>query len=196
MRIVRALRTRTLVIAALAGSLLAGGAAVVAGASDPLYSTDASAKPTGAVVNAAAAIPQPALEAAGCKTYTSHWEVRNHVVNIKTADIKIRITRCLDSSGALTPSSTTRIFATTTTAGDLLYGVTVTPETAPAITKGTDSQYVLQQDVEHKTCLGTKYGPWCDHNNITFTITMNNKNGLEWEVSAKDTSRDDDIVAV
>lgn len=193
MRIVRALRTRTLVIAALAGSLLAGGAAVAAG--DPLFSTDAAAKPSDAVVNAAAAIPQPAPEAAGCRTTTVRYEVRNHVVNIKTADIKIRITRCLDSSGKLTPSSTTRIFATTTTAGDLLYGVTVTPETAPAIIKATDSQYILQQDVEHKTCLGTKYGPWCDHNNITFTITMNNKKGLEWEVSSKDTSRDDDIVS-
>ncbi|MFD8380360.1 hypothetical protein ACFV2X_17720 [Streptomyces sp. NPDC059679] len=195
MRITRARRTRTrnLVVAALTGSLLAGGAAVAAG--DDLFTTDASAKPTDAVVNAAAAIPQPAPEAAGCKTTTVRYEVRNHVVNIKTADIKIRITRCLDSSGKLTPSSTTRIFATTTTAGDLLYGVTVTPETAPAIIKATDSQYVLQQDVEHKTCLGTKYGPWCDHNNITFTITMNNKKGLEWEVSSKDTSRDDDIVA-
>ncbi|ADI08571.1 hypothetical protein SBI_05451 [Streptomyces bingchenggensis BCW-1] len=193
MRITRAGRTRNLVVAALAGSLLAGGAAVVAG--DNLFTTDASAKPADTIANAAAEVPRSAAEAAGCKTYTSHWEVRNHIVNIKTADIKIRITRCLDSSGALTPSSTTRIFATTTTAGDLLYGVTATPETAPAIVKATDSQYVLQQDVEHKTCLGTKYGPWCDHNNITFTITMDNRKGLEWQVSAKDTSRDDDIVA-
>ncbi|KAK1180698.1 hypothetical protein B7755_022655 [Streptomyces sp. NBS 14/10] len=203
MRITRARRTRTrnLVVAALTGSLLAGGAAVAAG--DDLFTTDASAQPVDTIANAAAEVPGSAgpagpagsaTEAAGCRTYTSHWEVRNHMVNIKTADIKIRITRCLDSSGALTPSSTTRIFATTTTAGDLLYGVTVTPETAPAIIKATDSQYVLQQDVEHKTCLGTKYGPWCDHNNITFTITMTKKKGLEWEVSSKDTSRDDDIV--
>ncbi|MGW1227066.1 hypothetical protein [Streptomyces sp. NPDC002530] len=131
--------------------------------------------------------------AEGCRTSTSAWEVRNHMVKIKTADIRVRITRCVDASGALTSQTTSRIYATTTTAGDLLYGVTVTPETTPAVLKASGSRYVLQQDVEHKSCLGTKAGPLCGHNNITFTITVN-RTGTAWEVSAKDQSADDDIV--
>lgn len=52
MRITRAGRTRNLVVAALAGSLLADGAAVAAG--DDLFTTDASAQPADVVANAAA----------------------------------------------------------------------------------------------------------------------------------------------
>ena len=211
MRSTRTRNIRSLAVATVTAGLLAGG--ITAGTTGA-YTSD---KPVDTVANAAAEQPQKrsrtegrngmitaagagqaaaaprAAAAARCKTYTSHYEVRNHWVNIKTADLKLRITRCVDSSGALASSTTSRIFATTTTAGDLLYGVTVTPETAPAVIKATGSQYILQQDVEHKSCLA-KYGPWCFHNNITFTITVN-KTGIKWEVSSKDTSGDDDIVS-
>ncbi|MFD7865245.1 hypothetical protein [Streptomyces sp. NPDC059783] len=129
----------------------------------------------------------------GCRTSTSAWQVRNHMVRIKTADVRVRITRCVDASGALTSQTTSRIHATTTTAGDLLYGVTVTPESTPSVIKASGTRYVLKQDVEHKTCLGTKAGPFCSHNNITFTITVN-RTGTAWEVSAKSRSADDDVV--
>ncbi|MGW7363317.1 hypothetical protein ACWGI8_07795 [Streptomyces sp. NPDC054841] len=192
MRIARSRKTRSLAVAVAAAGLLVGG--ITAGTSGAATSE----RPTDTIVNTAAQQSKKQSKTRGrnaerCLTDTAHYEVRNHWVNIKTADLKIRITRCVNASGALTSGTTSRIFATTTTAGDLLYGVTVTPETTPAVIKATGSRYILQQDVEHKTCLGTKYGPWCYHNNITFTITVN-KTGTKWEVSSKDTSGDDDIV--
>ncbi|MES4907055.1 MULTISPECIES: hypothetical protein [unclassified Streptomyces] len=75
MRITRAGRTRNLVVAALAGSLLAGGAAVVAG--DDLFTTDASAKPTDIVANAAAAKSSKQSKKQGTSCWTGAREVRN-----------------------------------------------------------------------------------------------------------------------
>ncbi|MFF3755241.1 hypothetical protein ACFYYH_33170 [Streptomyces sp. NPDC002018] len=207
----RSTRARSLAVATVAAGLLAGG--ITAGTTGAFTSD----KPTDTIAEAAAARPQNqpktqgedavnaatgagqaptaprAAAAEGCKTDTSQYEIRNHWVNIKTANLKVRITRCVDSSGKLTPSTTTRIFATTTTAGDWLYGATVTPEPVPAIIKATDRQYILEQDIDSKTCLAVKNGPFCYHNNITFTITVN-KTGTKWEIRTKDTSLDDDIV--
>ncbi|MET9557845.1 hypothetical protein [Streptomyces sp. NPDC006645] len=211
----RSTRVRTLAVATVAAGLLAGG--ITVGTTDA-FTGD---KPTDSIANAAAEQPKnrsqargeyPAnaagtasgqaptapkvAEAEGCKTDTSQYEIRNRWVKIKTAHLKVRITRCVDSSGNLTPSTTTRIFATTTTAGDWLYGITVTPEPVPAIIKATDRQHILEQDIDSKTCLAIKNGPFCYHNNITFTITVNKagKGAPKWEVSTKDTSLDDDIL--
>ncbi|MER8068592.1 hypothetical protein ABTZ59_09890 [Streptomyces sp. NPDC094034] len=192
----RTRRTRALVVAALAGTLLAGGGtlAVTGG----VLSTDAntSGKPADTIANAGAGIPAPRQSTQpDCSTDTADYEVRNHVTNFKSADLKLRITRCVDSDGKLTSGTTMRIYGTTTTAGDFFWGASVTPEPTPAILKSTDRQYILQQDVEHKTCLGTKLSPLCDHNNITFTVKVNST-GQKWSAQSKDQSPDDDIVAV
>lgn len=213
----RRTRVRTLAVATVAAGLLAGG---ITASTTGVLTGD---KPTDTIANTAAEQPKSqsqaqgedpanaaaagsgqaptapqAAEAEGCKTDTSQYQIRNHWVKIKTANLKVRITRCVDASGNLTPSTTTRIFATTTTAGDWLYGATVTPEPVPAIIKATDRQYVLEQDIDSKTCLAIKNGPFCYHNNITFTITVNKagKGAPKWEVSTKDTTLDDDIVPV
>ncbi|MCL7380807.1 hypothetical protein [Streptomyces sp. 35G-GA-8] len=194
----RTRRTRTLVVAALAGTLLAGGGTLAAtsGVLSTGANANASGKPADTISNAGAAIPAPRKTTQpDCSTDTADYEVRNHVVDIKSADLKLRITRCVDSDGNLTSGTTMRIYGTTTTAGDFFWGASVTPEPAPALLKSTDSQYILQQDVEHKTCLGTKLSPLCDHNDITFTVTVNST-GQKWSVDSKDTSADDDIVAV
>jgi hypothetical protein len=75
MRITRARRTRNLVVAALVGSLLAGGAAVVAG--DDLFTTGSSAKPADTIANAAAAQSQNQSKKQGSSCRTGAKQVKN-----------------------------------------------------------------------------------------------------------------------
>ncbi|MGW3563491.1 hypothetical protein ACWDSL_06255 [Streptomyces sp. NPDC000941] len=82
MRNTRAGRTRNLVVAALAGSLLAGGAAVVAG--DDLFTTDASAKPADTIGIAAAkqSTKQSKKQGTSCSTGTKQIKNKKFVKTV------------------------------------------------------------------------------------------------------------------
>ncbi|WP_234534702.1 hypothetical protein [Streptomyces shenzhenensis] len=105
-----------------------------------------------------------------CTSVTFSYDVNNRVSGVTAATMEFTVTKCEDAGG-LASGTTTSLNGTTTTAGDFLFGASVTPGPSVAST-ASPGWYEIHQNADLKTCLATKWSPFCFHNELRFSTGL------------------------
>ena len=105
-----------------------------------------------------------------CTSVTFYYDVNNRVSGVTAATMEFTVTKCEDAGG-LASGTTTSLNGTTTTAGDFLFGASVTPGPSVAST-ASPGWYEIHQNADLKTCLATKWSPFCFHNELRFSTGL------------------------